>query len=410
MWAVLAVEFLNEPIQQLHADNPTCKDIFSSMGNASIWLFQTLVAGDSFGMCSVPLMREQPASTLIFVAALVTIQLGFTNLILAAIVGKAADARAGDKEEQAREVQRGRDAAVERFSSMCAEMDVDQNGRLSLTELMHAFHEHSEFRACLTILGIDDDRLAHQLFELMDEDGSGDVSYDELTVCLHRSENNDLKRQIMMLKLRVEDIFRRVSQKVRLESGERFSEFENMGQIPPAIGRSSDLQPPKVSSAVDTVRTSTQPASKLSQELPKAGPKELPKAGPSLDKVQQQFQKHLEASQLQLSACLENLRQQVQKDFEFFAPADAEKEDLEQLRNWALSRPAAVGHSSSYLQEKEEQLSEGSFLQKLVPGKEARPRKNSPKKRLKKTKKAGLDDMNRPADLRHFPDSLVEGA
>jgi len=48
------------------------------------------------------------------------------------------------------------------------------------------------------------------LFNLMDKDGSGELSYEELIGCISRADSNDLKRQMMLLKLQIQDVWERL--------------------------------------------------------------------------------------------------------------------------------------------------------------------------------------------------------
>ena len=79
--------------------NEFCLAAFSSIFEAIVIYFQTLVAGDSWGQCMIPIVHHHPWTILFFAAALITVTLGFMNLILAVIVDNATKAREGDQEE-----------------------------------------------------------------------------------------------------------------------------------------------------------------------------------------------------------------------------------------------------------------------------------------------------------------------
>ena len=85
-WAVLAVELLNHASKEVYGDD-TCSKAFAGVWPALQMFFQTLVAGDGWGGCSIGLINHPSygaPAVFIFAGSLVTIQLGFTNLILAA--------------------------------------------------------------------------------------------------------------------------------------------------------------------------------------------------------------------------------------------------------------------------------------------------------------------------------------
>eukprot|EP00930_Biecheleria_cincta_P098698 TRINITY_DN9034_c0_g1_i1.p1 TRINITY_DN9034_c0_g1~~TRINITY_DN9034_c0_g1_i1.p1 ORF type:complete len:608 (-),score=113.40 TRINITY_DN9034_c0_g1_i1:14-1837(-) len=216
MWSVLSVELLNEANQELNVDNEFCQSMFSSVSGASLMFFQTLVAGDSWGPCAIPLIEGSPTSAFLFAGSLVTVQLGLTNLILAVIVEKAQEAHESNKEEEAQRCVRERDQAEARFQEMCEEIDRDGNGTITLQELHLAYRDHKEMKAVMETLDIDEHDL-DMLFNIMDSDGSGDLTYHQLVNCLHRSDRDDVKRQIMMLRLQIGDIWIRVRQHLEVK-------------------------------------------------------------------------------------------------------------------------------------------------------------------------------------------------
>eukprot|EP00931_Biecheleriopsis_adriatica_P006606 TRINITY_DN10798_c0_g3_i1.p1 TRINITY_DN10798_c0_g3~~TRINITY_DN10798_c0_g3_i1.p1 ORF type:complete len:557 (-),score=110.43 TRINITY_DN10798_c0_g3_i1:23-1693(-) len=215
MWSVLAVELLNDTNSELDSDE-FCRQMFSSVGAASLMFWQTLVAGDSWGVCAIPLIQASPASFIVFAGALVTIQLGFTNLILAVIVERAQEAHERGKADEVAHMAKQRDAAGYRLMEICEEVDTNADGKITMQELMFAYEAHPELRAIFKTLDIDEVDL-ETVFSLMDVDESGDLSYDELVGCIHKSDQDDIKRQVMMLKLRIENICLRVRQSLEVK-------------------------------------------------------------------------------------------------------------------------------------------------------------------------------------------------
>merc|ERR1712012_1127040 len=96
-WSILAVEVLNPVNQGLIAEgivqDEWCQAIFTSVAYSTLAMFQTLVAGDSWGTCIIPVVRQEPWTFVLFTGALACVQLGFTNLILSVIVDQAAEAK-----------------------------------------------------------------------------------------------------------------------------------------------------------------------------------------------------------------------------------------------------------------------------------------------------------------------------
>jgi voltage-gated sodium channel len=96
LWAIVTVEIigpLSRSIPKSQEDEGWCGFAFTSVWHAMLYFFQTLIAGDSWGACALPLARKYQGSFVLFVAVLVTVQLGFMNLLLSVIVDGAAEAR-----------------------------------------------------------------------------------------------------------------------------------------------------------------------------------------------------------------------------------------------------------------------------------------------------------------------------
>lgn len=209
VWAVLAVELLHDTAQEVHADKDLCLQAFDSVFMVMLMFFQTLMAGDSWGDCAVPMIQKNPLSIIIFGGSLLTVQLGFANLVLAVIVERARQAHEEEQRQNVVEQLKKRREAENRLLEMCQAIDVDNNGILTLDELIDAYATNEEFRKTLMLLEIDETDLIC-LFDLMDVDRSGDLTYEELVNCIHKSETNDLKRQMMLVKLQVQDIWLRI--------------------------------------------------------------------------------------------------------------------------------------------------------------------------------------------------------
>merc|ERR1719410_3002124 len=103
LFSLVLVELVNnKPISTL---DDQCQDAMRNVFRCVLMLFQTLVAGDSWGACALPIIDIWFPSVFLFAASLVCVQLGFTNLILAVIVDSANAARDGDKEQLLKERQ-----------------------------------------------------------------------------------------------------------------------------------------------------------------------------------------------------------------------------------------------------------------------------------------------------------------
>lgn len=197
MAGILAVELLH-PINLECDPDGWCKDAFLSVIKAVLLFFQTLVAGDSWGACAVPIVRNSPWTLILFACVLVIVQLGFTNLILAVIVEKAAEAR----EVDANTARRNRRNAIGRLARLAEELDTEHNGTISEEELREGVEKHSHFQQLLDLLDIDKHDVS-SLFYLMDHDRSGDLSIEEFVRTIAKTSGDDVRKHMMFLRLKV---------------------------------------------------------------------------------------------------------------------------------------------------------------------------------------------------------------
>lgn len=232
--------------------------------------FQTLVAGDSWGSCAIPLIERTPLSFALFAGSLVTVQLGLTNLILAVIVEKAQEAHEDNKIEEAARCTRAKEAAESRLKEMCEEIDRDADGKISLIELQAAYRDHREMKAVMSTLDIDEHDL-DTLFHIMDSDDSGDLTYQELVNCIHKSDRDDVKRQIMMLRLQIGDIWGRVREHLEVKLDWICSELHSQRRLSERSNHDSSIGEKRLSERSDCPKESR---SKAMREKLNAGQKD----------------------------------------------------------------------------------------------------------------------------------------
>lgn len=198
MTGILAVELIH-PIN-LECDPPDgwCQNAFVSVMKAVLYFFQTLVAGDSWGLCAVPVVKHSPWTIVPFALVLVLVQLGFTNLILASIVEKAAEARDADAVAKKRE----RRAAISKLNNIAHQIDSSNNGTITEDELRDGMQKDSDLRKLLEVLDLDEGDMSN-LFYLMDADRSGDLSIEEFVRTIAKTSGDDVRKQLMFLSLAV---------------------------------------------------------------------------------------------------------------------------------------------------------------------------------------------------------------
>ena len=86
-WAMMLVEFVHPLVLQMHKDKimdcPECTRATSSIMEANLLLFKTVIAGDSWGKVAVPVIQYSPATAIIFCGALMTTVFGVLNMVIA---------------------------------------------------------------------------------------------------------------------------------------------------------------------------------------------------------------------------------------------------------------------------------------------------------------------------------------
>ena len=86
-WAMLIVEIIHPYVLELHEifiDCEQCTRATSTVMQANLLLFKTVIAGDSWGQIAVPVIESHPETSIIFVGSLLTLVFGVLNLIVAA--------------------------------------------------------------------------------------------------------------------------------------------------------------------------------------------------------------------------------------------------------------------------------------------------------------------------------------
>lgn len=196
--ALVAVEVINPLNQRIFHDNEACAESFESVWNTVLMFFQTLAAGDSWGSCAVPIIKEFPASFLLFAGALICVQVGFLNLIMSVTLDRVAEARERNVSYRLHEKQKEINESRRKWFKLFEELDTDGSGELSLEEVVRGFDSLPDFHADLKLLGIEREDLP-QLLHLMDEDGNNLLNIDELLCTFDMITHFDTKmHQITM--------------------------------------------------------------------------------------------------------------------------------------------------------------------------------------------------------------------
>eukprot|EP00930_Biecheleria_cincta_P039548 TRINITY_DN2717_c0_g2_i1.p1 TRINITY_DN2717_c0_g2~~TRINITY_DN2717_c0_g2_i1.p1 ORF type:complete len:739 (-),score=146.66 TRINITY_DN2717_c0_g2_i1:280-2445(-) len=194
-WAMLAVDLLHPIMQDMIQQGywPGCLtdpknhycDAFSSIMRANLTLFKTIVAGDSWGTIAEPMIAVHPWTAIIFTGSLMTIVFAVLNLVVAAVVDEFAEQRLRDVNSIAQEMEESQQEDLKFLAKVFEQIDEDGSGELSLQELIDGARKVPEFRSRLRVMDIDQDDL-QQLFYMLDEDLSGAIAPEEFIYALSR--------------------------------------------------------------------------------------------------------------------------------------------------------------------------------------------------------------------------------
>lgn len=210
LWSILAVEFIRPLSAQLaeegvYGDCERCTRAFDSVSAATLTFIQQIVAGDSWGVLTVPIMEHFPGTIPIFMLTFITVELGLMNLILSVIVEKAREAQSEDLKFQVQQRQGQLMEARKEILLICEQIDEDESGCLSLEELERGWDSIPEFREHMTVLDLHKADMS-TVFMVMDEDGSGSVAYDEFVDQLIRMKSRDANLVMVFMQYQLKEV------------------------------------------------------------------------------------------------------------------------------------------------------------------------------------------------------------
>jgi len=114
------------------------------------------------------------------------------NLILTVILEAGASAAAEDEHENAIQLRKKVIRAEKKLIYLCESLDEDKSGALNIEEFMRGFANNREFQDALQIMNVNEADI-QMIFNICDEDGSGDVNYREFVEQLRRIKDSGEK-------------------------------------------------------------------------------------------------------------------------------------------------------------------------------------------------------------------------
>jgi len=196
VWGILAVQLIH-PINRSISENKPwlyegcerCPRAYETVFGSMLTFWKQLVAGDSWGTLCEPIIEEANWTAFFFMLVLVTVNLTMLNCILAVVVEAGASAAAADEHDKAMEREKMVVGAEGKLIDLCHGLDGDQSGSLSIEEFYEGFKSNREFKECLELMHVSEADMK-MIFNICDEDDSGDVDYREFVEQLRRIKHS----------------------------------------------------------------------------------------------------------------------------------------------------------------------------------------------------------------------------
>jgi voltage-gated sodium channel len=219
-WSILAVEFIHPINLEVVNNRPDydgcvrCARAYESVFQSNLSLFQSLVAGDSWGAVTIPVIEHRPVTALYFVGVHLTVSIGLMNLLLAVIVDQASQARLDDVATLVKEEQAEGEKLKSKLVAVCTEMDEDKSGLIGLEELQLGYNKNHDFRLIMKQMDIEEEDMK-SLFKMMDEDKSGTVPYAEFADHLWKMKSTDDHTLLLFLKFGISEINQTIQNRMK---------------------------------------------------------------------------------------------------------------------------------------------------------------------------------------------------
>lgn len=153
-------------------------------------MMQQCIAGDSWGMITLPIIEHSPLSAVFFGIMFISLEITLMNVILATVVDSANQARTEDLNSKAAKV---------KLIELCACLDDDGSGELTFEELVEGFRSNRDFKRQMTRMDINEND-CRTVWDIIDSDGSGTVSCDEFTEELLKMKSANPHTMLIMIR------------------------------------------------------------------------------------------------------------------------------------------------------------------------------------------------------------------
>jgi len=223
IWGIPAVQILHPMNKEVAANgaysDPSfcerCPRAFESVPAAMLTFTQHIIAGDSWGVVAIPIIERYPEAYIFFMLVMVSLGLAVLNLILAVVIDCAANARKETDHMIANKKIATFKKASSRLLKVCAEMDTDHSGSLTLGELEDGYRTNTTFADAMSVLDVREEDL-NVVYQILDEDRSGDVRYDEFVNQLYKIKTRDPHTMLVFILHAATEVKAKLAQEMRV--------------------------------------------------------------------------------------------------------------------------------------------------------------------------------------------------
>lgn len=195
VWSIVAVQFIH-PLNKTLTNNGAhdgcdrCPRAFASVLESVLTFSQQIVAGDSWGQATIPVIENYPLTAFFFTAVFLSVGIAILNLILGIVVNIAQQEHERLKAEMDLMHKLERTDAQERLLALVEDMDKDGDGELSREEIMEGYKEREDFRILCSELDILEEDMP-VVFATLDTDKDGSVNFKEFVEQMYKLKDTD---------------------------------------------------------------------------------------------------------------------------------------------------------------------------------------------------------------------------
>lgn len=233
--AVIFIQPLNEELAEsgVYEGCERCGVAFSTVMGSCLTFTQQILAGDSWGLVTIPIIEAYPVTAVYFIGVFMCVSMAILNLILGVVVDVMLQARKQFAAELEAEVMMSKMELESHLLQICRAMDTDASGQLSRDELMQGYDDNELFRTTLTSLGVSKEEIS-VVWISMDSDKSGAVSYAEFVSQLYSMHTSDTSYMLAYVKFYItviKDELKMCMGVVQHDMAEELGKMENMQQV-----------------------------------------------------------------------------------------------------------------------------------------------------------------------------------